>query len=65
MRSGLVKPCLLLNQTDVLGLLWPFRTLQGPSGSISRLKDSQRGSPKGHTSVRSEKISLNAKHVTN
>lgn len=67
--SGLLKSSLLLNHTDVLGLLWPYRTLQGPSMSISRLKDAQRGSQKGCTTVTSAEVSVNenatGNHVTN
>ena len=55
--SGVLGPCLLLNHTDVLGLLWPYRTLQGPSGAISRLRDAQRGSQEGSTTVTSVEIS--------
>lgn len=34
-----------VKQTDVSGLLWPLcRTLQGPDGAISRLRDGKGGS---------------------
>lgn len=41
------------------GPIVAYVTLQGPSRAISRLKDAQRSSQKGRTSVTSAEISLN------
>ena len=56
---------LLLGQTDVLGLLWSNRALQGPNRAISWLKDAQRGSQMGRTTVTSAEISLNENAASN
>lgn len=56
-RSTQTPPA--VHHADVLSLLWPYRTLLGLSRAISRLRDSQRGSQKGRTTVTSAEIWLN------
>lgn len=53
---------LLLNHTDVMGLLGPSRIIQEPSRIISRLKEAKRGRQKGQTGVTSAEVSVKEKH---